>query len=115
MEGVVKRVVDDMLAGAATTVARAGDERLRREGLAEDPDGYAARAEAMRDSLRTLHASASPEEAAALLELTRDVLGGVWDHVWSETYGQRHSYIRRGAVWVWGLLGRSLGVPESGY
>jgi hypothetical protein len=75
--------------------------------------------------------------AAAILLLAREVVGGVWETLWDDIVNgvyesvyegvyesvstargaaadhirrNRDTYLRRGGSWVWGALGRSLGV-----
>lgn len=116
----------ETIAGSADTVGRASDERMRRDGLVEAPNEHADRAAVMRQRLCDAHASiaasgASSEDAAAVLALAREVLGGIWGTLWDDVatardeaadhvQRNRDSYARRGALWAWGVLGRSLGV-----
>ena len=121
----------ETVAGSADTVGRAADERMRCDGLVEAPNAHADRAASLRRHLRAAHASiaatgASAEDAAAVLGLAREVLGGVWGTLWDDAAAcravavdhvqrNRDMYARRGALWVWDVLGRTLGVtPPTG-
>jgi len=128
MTGVLTSLLknaEESITTSADWVARAAEEKARRDGLLENPGTYIGRAALLREHLRAAHDAVGAEEAATILKLAQEVLGGVWGTLWEDVaaadvgaaahVGQNQQTwtdtIEQGRSWVWGAFGRSLGVP----
>jgi hypothetical protein len=109
----------------------------RRLHAARDSVAASGAAAALDASVHDASVHDASVHAAAILLLAREVVGGVWETLWDDIVNgvyesvyegvyesvstargaaadhirrNRDTYLRRGGSWVWGALGRSLGV-----